>query len=58
MKFFIIIFSLLSYQLLGQTNYGIFSGKVTDEHGVPLISANIVILETNDGAATDKNGNF
>ncbi|MDR3611079.1 MAG: TonB-dependent receptor [Ignavibacteriaceae bacterium] len=58
MKFFTILFILLSFQLIGQTNYGIFTGKVTDEQGNPLLSANIVILETSNGAATEKNGRF
>jgi outer membrane receptor for ferrienterochelin and colicin len=58
MKIFILFFSLLSCQLFGQTNYGIFTGKVTDDHGNPLLSANIVILETSNGTTTDKSGIF
>src|ERR1035437_1721505 len=58
MRIFILFFSLLSCQLFGQTNYGIFTGKVTDDKGSPLLSANIVILETSNGTATDKNGRF
>src|SRR6202162_137765 len=58
MKYFILFFSLLSCHLWGQTNYGIFSGKVTDEQGNPLLSANVVILESSNGISTDKNGKF
>src|ERR1035438_2268725 len=58
MKIFILFFSLLPYLLFGQTNYGTFTGKVTDEKGTPLPSTNIVILETSNGTTTDKNGNF
>jgi outer membrane receptor for ferrienterochelin and colicin len=58
MKYLIILFSLLSYQLFSQTNYGVFTGKITDEHGDPLFSANIAILETSNGNTTEKNGKF
>jgi outer membrane receptor for ferrienterochelin and colicin len=58
MKYFILFLSLLSCSLWGQTNYGTFSGKVTDEQGAPLLSANVVILETSNGTSTDKNGKF
>ncbi|MDR3668102.1 MAG: TonB-dependent receptor [Ignavibacteriaceae bacterium] len=58
MKYFILLFSLLSCYIWGQTNYGIFSGKVTDVQGSPLLSANVVILETSNGTSTDNNGRF
>ncbi|NCF31602.1 MAG: TonB-dependent receptor plug domain-containing protein, partial [Bacteroidetes bacterium] len=34
------------------------TGIVTDEDGVPLPGATIVVLETNDGATTDFDGNY
>jgi TonB-linked SusC/RagA family outer membrane protein len=34
------------------------SGTVTDQEGVPLPGATIVVLETNDGATTDFDGNY
>lgn len=41
-----------------QTDKVLFTGKVTDEAGNPLISASVVIKENNNGASTDKNGVF
>ena len=34
------------------------NGTVTDEDGVPLPGATIVVIETNDGATTDFDGNY
>jgi len=34
------------------------SGIITDENGVPLPGATIVVVETNDGTTTDFNGNY
>jgi TonB-linked SusC/RagA family outer membrane protein len=34
------------------------NGNVTDQSGVPLPGATIVVLETNDGATTDFDGNY
>jgi len=33
-------------------------GKITDEAGTPLSEANVFILDTKHGTATDKNGNY
>ncbi|MFB3055842.1 MAG: carboxypeptidase-like regulatory domain-containing protein, partial [Ignavibacteriaceae bacterium] len=53
--FFLIIFSIKS--LAGTT--GKISGKIIDtSNGEPLIGANVIILGTNLGAATDFDGNF
>lgn len=42
---------------LAQTK-GVIKGKVTDANGNPLISANVIVVGTYLGAASDKNGNF
>ena len=34
------------------------NGTVTDSDGVPLPGATIVVIETNDGATTDFDGNY
>ena len=34
------------------------NGTVTDEDGVPLPGATVVVIETNDGATTDFDGNY
>ena len=34
------------------------SGTITDENGVPLPGATIVVVETNDGTTTDFDGNY
>jgi outer membrane receptor protein involved in Fe transport len=39
-----------------QSDYTVLTGKVTDEQGVPLPFANVIIKETNNGTATDKDG--
>jgi outer membrane receptor protein involved in Fe transport len=53
--FFLIIFSIKS--LAGTT--GKISGKIIDtSNGEPLIGANVIILGTTLGAATDFDGNF
>ncbi len=59
-KFFtvtILFLLLFSLDVLAQT--GKIVGKVTDKQtGEPLIGANIIILNTNYGAATDANGDY
>ena len=47
-----LIFSLIS---IGQTSV---SGLVSDENGVPLPGANVVIDGTSTGVSTDFDGNF
>jgi len=50
-------FFLINFTLLAQT--GKITGKVTDtQTGEPLIGANILILNTNFGSATDVNGEY
>ncbi len=44
--------------LISAQNSGSITGKVTDLKGYPLPSANIMLLETTIGAASDINGNF
>jgi len=41
-----------------QSETALFTGKVTDDSGNPLISASVVLKENNNGASTDKNGVF
>ena len=47
-----LLFALISY---GQNS---ISGVVTDENGVPLPGANVIIEDTNTGVSTDFDGNF
>ena len=47
-----LVFTLLSY---GQNSV---SGVVSDENGVPLPGANVIIENTNTGVSTDFDGNF
>ena len=54
-----LVFLLFSTTLFAQAGVGKISGKVTDaDTKEPLIGANIVILNTNLGAATDLDGNY
>lgn len=59
-KFLVIVLLFLAYTpLFGQAGVGKISGKVTDEAtGEPLIGANIVLVNTNLGAATGVDGNY
>jgi TonB-linked SusC/RagA family outer membrane protein len=47
-----LLFALITY---GQNS---ISGVVTDENGVPLPGANVIIEDTNTGVSTDFDGNF
>ncbi|MBK9098343.1 MAG: carboxypeptidase-like regulatory domain-containing protein [bacterium] len=54
-----LVFLLLSSSLFAQTGVGKMSGKVIDaDTKEPLIGANIILLNTNLGAATDIDGNY
>jgi len=57
MRLFLFI-AFCAAEIYAQTNYGIFSGSIKDSDGSPLMSANIRIVETNNGSASDKNGIF
>ena len=59
-KIFILVLLLFSSTLtLAQSGVGKLSGKVIDaDTKEPLIGANVVILNTEKGAATDVNGNY
>ena len=52
---FVSILILLSYAMSAQET---ISGTITDENGVPLPGATIVVVETNDGTTTDFDGNY
>lgn len=55
----VFLFSALSFMAFAQTGVGKLSGKVVDAATKePLIGANIVVLETQGGAATDVDGNY
>jgi outer membrane receptor protein involved in Fe transport len=54
-----LVFLFFSAALIAQTGVGKMSGKVTDaDTKEPLIGANIILLNTNLGAATDIDGNY
>ena len=48
---------LIPVMILGQSS-GKISGTVTDEDGNPLTGANVIVVGTSFGAATDENGDF
>jgi outer membrane receptor protein involved in Fe transport len=55
----LLVFLLLSTAVIAQTGVGKISGKVIDaDTKEPLIGANIILLNTNLGAATDVEGNY
>jgi len=56
-KFLTIFFCLFVYQTIFAQN-GTVIGTVVDEDGLPLPGANVIVLDTELGAATDDNGNF
>lgn len=53
---------IITYLLLvlaqGSLAQGLFSGKITDLKGEPVIGANVYLKYTYDGATTDLNGRF
>jgi outer membrane receptor protein involved in Fe transport len=54
-----LVFLFLSTAVFAQTGVGKMSGKVIDaDTKEPLIGANIILLNTNLGAATDIDGNY
>src|SRR5690554_1512005 len=58
-KFFTVTIYLLLFNAVSLAQTGKISGTVTDQQtGEPLIGANVLILNTNFGAATDVNGHF
>lgn len=58
-KFFTVTIYLLLFSAASLAQTGKISGTVTDQQtGEPLIGANVLILNTNFGAATDVNGHF
>jgi CarboxypepD_reg-like domain len=57
LKLILFLFSLIALNILAQT--GTIKGRVVDkEFSEPLIGANVIILNTTLGAATDINGFF
>ncbi len=51
------VFLLNALQAFGQTS-GKIAGRVVDENGEPLIGANVLVVGTNRGAATDADGYY
>lgn len=56
-KNFSLFFALLSFGLVFAQQKTV-SGVITDDQGVPLPGATIVILETAAGASSDFDGNY
>ena len=52
------IFCVLLSLLTHQVNAQIVNGNVTDESGVPLPGANVIIEGTSTGVSSDFDGNF
>ncbi|RPI71477.1 MAG: hypothetical protein EHM47_10135, partial [Ignavibacteriales bacterium] len=58
-KIFTVTISFLLFNIVALAQTGKISGTATDQQsGEPLIGANILILNTNFGAATDVNGHY
>lgn len=55
--FLLIALLVIPINILSQTT-GKLSGRITDESGEPLLGANVVIIGTNQGAATDLDGYY
>ena len=56
MRLLLFIF-FLAAEICAQTT-GVFSGSIKDEQGDPLMSANIKLIETRNGSASDRYGRF
>ena len=54
----LLIFCVLLSLLTQQVNAQIVNGNVTDESGVPLPGANVIIEGTSTGVSSDFDGNF
>jgi outer membrane receptor for ferrienterochelin and colicin len=55
-QFLLLITFLFNLQAFSQTGHSVIQGKITDEKGDPLPFANVILKETNNGSATDRNG--
>ncbi|MFC2139233.1 von Willebrand factor type A domain-containing protein [Bacteroidota bacterium] len=59
MKSLIVFFTFLFSSIIYSQNYGSIEGKVVDiQDGAPLVGANVILLDTKLGAATDSLGYF
>ena len=52
------LFSMLIIMGLAMNAQETISGTITDENGIPLPGATVVVVETNDGTTTDFDGNY
>jgi outer membrane receptor for ferrienterochelin and colicin len=57
-KILLAYFLLIGCVCFAQTNIATLSGTITDEQGEPLPFANILLKETNNGAAADSKGKY
>ncbi len=57
-NFFVLLMFLFSFALVQAQEQGIISGKIEDINGEALVGANVVVVGTNLGAATDENGEY
>ena len=58
MKKLIFLIAFLPPFLFAAAQNRVVGGKVTDENGVPVANASVIIKETKRGTSTDVNGNF
>jgi TonB-linked SusC/RagA family outer membrane protein len=58
MKKIIVFIVFLSSFIFGAAQSRTITGKVTDEKGIPIANASVIIKETQRGTSTDVNGNF
>jgi iron complex outermembrane receptor protein len=55
---FVFLMAVMSATLCGQRNHSVITGRVTDEGGIPLAGASVVLDEAGTGVATDNEGRY
>ena len=55
---FVIAFAVIALSVLPALAQITVTGTVTDKTGEPLIGASVLVMGTQNGSATDLNGNF
>jgi len=58
MKKLIFLIASLSLFFVAMAQSRTVTGRVTDENGLPIANASVIIRETKRGTSTDTNGNF
>ncbi len=58
LKYFCLLWIAVGFLSFPQSNIGTMIGTITDEKGIPLPYANILLKETNNGAIADGHGKY